>query len=297
MHPLSPRNGMLLLVLANLASVVSDLCIKVGGAQMPIFQFVLFRQLASLVLLAPLLWWLPQGRWRQGLHWHALRAHVFVLGALCMVPALAHLPIASASALFHSTPLLMLPLAYWWYRESLTTAAITATIIGFIGVLVIVQPTEFNLGAIAALMVALSIAVNNLLIRQLPSQHTVLQTLFLTNLLGVPATFALAMADNQPWDFSIIDTAIGSSAALLLFTGLCVIAFRRCASSQIASAEYTALVWAAIVGLLWFDEPLTVPMLAGAALIVIPMLWLEWQSRPSRLITETVLTAQNTKDV
>lgn len=288
---------MLLLMLGNLAGVVSDALIKTLDSDVAAFQFVLFRLVAAVAMLLPLVMFIKPRHWRLGLKWHLLRAHILLLGAVCMVPAMTHLPIATASALFHSAPLMMLPLAVLWFRESLSRAAIGASLVGFCGVLLVVRPTEINIGALAALLVAFSLACNNLMVRKLPTEHGVLQTLLLTNLFAIPAAFALALWEGKPWDLAPAATAVGSSAMIMVYAGLCVVAYRAVESNRIASAEYTALVWAALVGLLWFGERPDLPMVAGAALIMLPVWWLSRQQRDSTPITDPPADPRPAQDV
>ena len=110
-----------------------------------------------------------------------------------MVFALGALPLATVNAIFYTAPLLMLPLAMILFQEKLTSHSIAAAVLGFIGVLIVVKPTQINWAAIAALVVALTMAVNNLLVRKLPQHHNVFQTLMLTNLVGIPAALGLAL--------------------------------------------------------------------------------------------------------
>ena len=58
--------------------------------------------------------------------------------------------------------------------------------------LIVLRPTEVNWAALAALGVALSLAVNNLLIKRIPLQQPIAQTLFFTNVLSMPFILALA---------------------------------------------------------------------------------------------------------
>ena len=112
------------------------------------------------------------------------------------------------------------------------------------GVLVIIRPTEIDWAAIAALIVALTIASNNLLIRKLPKHQTVAQTLLLTNLAGVPASLGLAIWEGREWDWSPLITAAGSSGFILIYAAICVVTYRSAESNKIASAEYSGLLGA-----------------------------------------------------
>ena len=140
--------------------------------------------------------------------------------------------------------------------------------------LVIIRPTEIDWAAIAALIVALTIASNNLLIRKLPKHQTVAQTLLLTNLAGIPASLGLALWEGREWDWTPLITAAGSSSFILIYAAICVITYRSAESNKIASAEYSGLLGAVGVGLVWFGETPDIAMIIGTAMIVLPLIWL-----------------------
>ncbi|MCS3460448.1 DMT family transporter [Aeromonas sp. BIGb0445] len=263
--------GMLYLVLGNLIAVFSDVLVKVLDPDQPIFQFVLFRQISAALLLAPWLLW----SWRRhppvALKWHLLRAHIWAGGVCLMVIALTQLPLATANALFYAAPLLMVPLAVWIAGEAISRQKVLTALMGFIGVLIVLRPTEVNWAALAALGVALSLALNNLLIKRLPLQQPIAQTLFFTNVLSMPIIFALACWDPTPWQWHLLWPAFGSSALIMVYAGLCVLAYRKAEASKIASAEYTGLLVAVVIGAWLFDEQPGLPLLVGCLCIIIPL--------------------------
>lgn len=265
--------AMTLLIIGNIIGVFSDALIKTLPADTAIYQFVLFRQLTAVLILLPFCLFSNKQSLFAGLKWHFIRGHIWLLGAIFMVFALGALPLATVNAIFYTAPLLMLPLAMILFQEKLTSHSIAA-VLGFIGVLIVVKPTQINWAAIAALVVALTMAVNNLLVRKLPQHHNVFQTLMLTNLVGIPAAFGLALWEGKPWDWSPMLTATGSNTFILIYAGICVLVYRAIEASKISSAEYTGLLGAVVVGVLWFDEIPDLSLAIGSSLIIIPLIWL-----------------------
>lgn len=274
MPKMSVGLAMTLLIIGNVFAVFSDALIKTLSEDIAIFQFVLFRQITAVLILLPLCLKATRQSFTIGLKWHTLRAHVWLLGAIFMVFALNSMPLATANAIFYAAPLMMLPLAVMLFQEKPTSQSIAAGMLGFIGVLVVIRPTQIDWAAISALIVALTLAINNLLVRKLPKEQSVFQTLLLTNLVGIPASLALALWEGQTWDWTPMLTATGSSAFILIYAGICVVAYRSAEASKIASAEYSGLLGAVAVGLLWFDEVPDLGMAIGSALIILPLLWL-----------------------
>ena len=274
MPTMSVGMAMSLLIVGNLIAVFSDALIKTLGEDTAVFQFVFFRQLTAVLILLPFCLGVSKKSFTDGLKWHALRAHIWLLGAIFMVFAINAMPLATANAIFYAAPLMMLPLALVFFKEQLSRYSIAAGIFGFMGVLIIIRPTEIDWAAIAALIVALTIASNNLLIRKLPKHQTVAQTLLLTNLAGVPASLGLAIWEGREWDWSPLITAAGSSSFILIYAAICVVTYRSAESNKIASAEYSGLLGAVGVGLVWFGEMPDIAMAIGTAMIILPLIWL-----------------------
>ncbi|MGF1787731.1 DMT family transporter [Photobacterium swingsii] len=266
--------AMLLLIVGNLIAVFSDALIKTLDDGVAVFQFVFFRQLTAVIILLPFCAKNALPSFTQGLKWHALRAHIWLFGAVFMVFAINSMPLATANAIFYAAPLIMLPLAFVFFREKLTKQSVMTGVVGFIGVLVVIRPTNIDWAAISALVVALTLAGNNLLIRKLPTNQTVAQTLLLTNAVGMPASLGLALWEGETWNWSPLLTAAGSSFFILIYAAACVVAYRSVESNKIASAEYSGLLGAVLVGILWFGEIPEMEMLIGSALIILPLLLL-----------------------
>ncbi|HIF9454261.1 TPA: DMT family transporter [Photobacterium damselae] len=264
--------AMTILIIGNLIAVFSDTFVKSVGSNGAVFQFVFFRQVAAVLLLLPFCY---RSNWQgltAGFKWHIIRGHIWLIGSIGMFIALNTLPLATANAIFYSAPLLMLPMAVLMYKEKLNRYSILAGVLGFTGVIVIIRPTEISLPAIAGLIVALSLALNNLLVKKLPTKQKLADSLLMTNITCLPVSFVLVLLENKPWHLDYIYPASGSSITILLYTCCGIIAYRSVESNKIASAEYSGLLGAVMVGILWFNEIPDIFMLIGTLLIVIPMI-------------------------
>jgi len=279
--------AMTLLIIGNVIAIFSDALIKTLSEDVAVYQFVFFRQFTAVLLLIPFCLKSSKKSLVDGLKWHAVRGHIWLLGAIFMVYSLNAMPLATANAIFYAAPLIMLPMAMMWFQEKLTVHSIGAGVFGFIGVLIVIRPTEIDWAATAAIVVAFTLAANNLLIRKLPKHQTVFQTLLLTNLVGMPASLGLAVFEGKPWDLAPMLTAAGSTLFILIYAGFCVMAYRSGEASKIASAEYSGLLGAVAVGLIWFDEIPDMGMAIGTAFIVLPLLWLaKVEAKNKRLTTQ-----------
>ena len=88
-------------------------------------------------------------------------------------------------------------------------------------------------------------------------------------------------------DFAPLLTAAGSTLFILIYAGFCVMAYRSGEANKIASAEYSGLIGAVVVGLIWFDEIPDIGMAIGTAFIILPLLWLaKVEAKNKRLATQ-----------
>ncbi|MBY7827957.1 DMT family transporter [Vibrio fluvialis] len=262
-----------LLVLGNLAASLSDVAVKLLDGEVSPFQYMFLRQLISLVVILPMWWRQPRAQralLNPGVT--TLRAHLVLIGSGCMLVAITYLPLATANAVFYAAPLLMLPLSIVLLKETPGLGKVVATVLGFIGVLVVLRPSQFHWAALFALGTAMTLALFNILARKIPARQTVVTTLMWTSLFSLPLSAALALWQWHPMTLEQIAWVASSALLVLTYNGLAVAAYRRAPASQIALAEYSGLIFVALMGMWWFNEMPDSLSWLGIALIVLPLL-------------------------
>ncbi|NLS12431.1 DMT family transporter [Vibrio sp. SM6] len=279
---MSPTTGaVLLLIIGNLLATFSDVAVKLLELGISPFQYMFLRQLVSLLVIAPL-WWcqpLPARVFVQK-RITCLRAHLVLIGSGCTMMALSYLPIATANAIFYAAPLLMLPLAVVILNERASRNKVLSTVFGFIGVLVVLRPSQFHWAALFALGTACTLALFNLLVRKLPSEQSVITTLWWTTVCSLPISLILAINDWRPLSMDQITLVAVSAVCILSYNGLAVAAYRKAPPGDVALSEYSGLVFAALFGILWFGEVPDWLTAIGILMIIVPLM--PWRSRNAR---------------
>src|SRR5690554_4121031 len=248
------NSAILLLVLGNAMALISDVFIKLMEPGAPILQFAFLRCLITLLFLLPLARKIDRTNLFGGIRVHAIRAHVHLVGLLCMIVALSNLPLATANAVFYAAPILVMVFSVVIFRESLSPLSVLAVFSGFAGIIVILRPVEFNWAVVAALGSAFALAINAVMVRQLPKEQTTVHKLFLNYLLIIPAAAALAFWEGATWNLQILVSAAGSALFILGYNITVLLAYRQVDANQVTSAEYTGLIWAVAIGWIWFGE-------------------------------------------
>lgn len=211
---------------------------------------------------------------------HAWRA-LFVAGmAVTFFWALARLPMAEAIAIAFVAPLMTLYMAAIFLDEKIGPRSIAASMLGLVGIIVIVAGKLGSgnyeaeaLWAVAAVFVSAMLYAYNLILarRQAkmaePMEIAFFQNLFVTLFLAFGAPWFAVVPDARHAPY-ITGAAILATLSLLLLSW----AYARAEAQILATTEYTGFLWAMLFGWIFYNEPVTLPTIAGAVLIVIACL-------------------------
>ncbi len=207
---------------------------------------------------------------------HIWRGIVVAVMALLFFWSLTVLPLAEAIALSFIAPLIALYLAAVMLGESIGKSAIIASLLGIAGVVVIMAgrfgdgnySEDALLGVLAVFASAIIFAYNLILARRQaqvakPAEIAFFQTLTVLVTLGLAAPWLAVLPDAGQWPL-LIGTAALAVASLHLLSW----AYARAEAQVLIPVEYTAFIWAAICGWIFFEEALTWPVVGGTVLIV-----------------------------
>ncbi|ASP37443.1 EamA family transporter [Bacterioplanes sanyensis] len=262
-----------LLVLGNFIASLADVSVKNLDGDISAVQYTFLRQCMSLLIVLP--FWLRQERHKRALSHNGVtlvRAHLIMVGSGCTMMAITYLPLATANAIFYTAPLIMLPLSVWLLNEAPKASKVIGSLIGFVGVLVVLRPSQFHWAAWFALGTAVSVAIFHLLARRLPAEQSVVTTLFWTSLFSLPISGVLALAYWQPLSWPLVGWVFMTAVCVLAYNGLAVLAYKKAPADQISMAEYTGLIFVTLMGIAWFAEVPDWLSLFGMALIIVPLL-------------------------
>jgi len=198
------------------------------------------------------------------------RAIVVLASSLMFVTALRSLPLAEATALNYSTPVIVVVMARLFLKEPLTPARIAFVVAGGIGMLLIVRPgtAVFQGAAAYALLAALFYAGYQILTRLLAGENPRV-LLFYPALIGTLVMSALAPGfdwpDAMPWTHVALIVAGGLFGTLGHF--LFILAFRHAPASAITPFTYMQLVWATLAGWVLYSHFPDATAIAGMLVI------------------------------
>jgi len=267
----SVTSAVSLLVIGNLLATFGDVSIKSAGHDIPIFQFIFIRVICTVLLLLPFYRMVAWSNVFVGSRVHFIRGNIWVLATVLLVLSLQLLPLSTANAIFYTVPILIIVLSTVFFRESLTPMIVLVVISGFLGILIILRPTEISWGALYALAFSFLLAISSVLIRKLPKGQSLVHGLWMTCVFALPLSFALYLWEGEPFNVAMLGYVISSSICSIGYAVASMAAYRYIAANRITSAEYTGLIFAVLAGWLLFDEEPDIWFALGAVFIIVPV--------------------------
>ena len=204
------------------------------------------------------------------------RAAAMTGSTFCFITGLSYLPIADAIAIAFAAPLLTTLLAIVWIKERVGFHRWVAILFGFLGVVIIVQPTgdAFKIAALAPLGAAFFGAIRDVITRKITGTESsfaiLLTSMFLITLTGY-LTYPFGWSELQ---FEHLWLFLCSSILVGLAQYLMIEAFRLGEVGLISPFKYSSLLWAVIIGfIVWGDVPGSL-VLVGAAILIVSGIYL-----------------------
>lgn len=278
-------HGILFMLLGTALFTFNDALGKWMVASVAVGQLLFIRSAAALAILLPMV---HRAGWRQVFLLeqpgrHIIRLALIVAEVACFYLAVRHLPLADVMAVYQATPLIVTVLAIPLLGEAVGWRRGIAVAVGFGGVLLVLQPQAgvFTAPALIALAGSLAYALMMIATRKLRSTGALSMIVYHTLAVGAAGLLTL------PWGWSPVGTL---DIAYLALIGVVATlahmsmnqALRLAPAAVVVPYTYTSLLWAILLGWLFFADLPTMPMLAGAGIIVASGLFVLHRERLAR---------------
>ena len=270
MKPDQPFKGALLLVLGEGLLAVMAAMIKHLADTLPVEMIVFGRNLIGLAVLLPVL--VASGGIRDlrtsHLRLHFIRGFTGVTAMFCFFFTIAHIPLAEAVLVKMTVPF-FLPLVAWlWLNDRISGHTWAAIVLGFVGVGVILRADEGVVDPVmlvalagAAIMSVAKVSIRRMAASEPPHRVVFYFSLFATLL----SALLLLRVQQMPtgtemlWLLAIGSVAIAGQFAMTT-------AYQLARPGQVGVYNYSAVVWAAFLGWLFWGETLVLSTVLGAGI-------------------------------
>ena len=283
----TPTNvrGIFLMVGSMAAFSIADSLVKVSTTVLSPSQVMFFLISGALIIFAtmailkkdrlidrrafsPILW---------------LRYVAEIAGMVGMVMALAKVPISSVGAITQASPMLAAVGAVVFLKEHVGWRRWSSIIVGFIGVLLIVQPgaIEFDFAVLWAVLALVALSVRDLTTRLVPSDMASASLATYTMAAAAPVTVGWVFLNGERllpedinWLIIIPMIALGALGYMLLIASI-----RMAEVSVVMPYRYSRIIFLLLFGVLVFGERPNTLMLTGAVLIIFSGTYMLWREQ------------------
>lgn len=291
--------GIALMLLFCLTAPLIDVFSKLAAQTLPVGMITLARFVVQAALMAPVAWVMGQGLGLPRALWPlvAARAFLLLLSTFAFVSALVVMPLADALAIVFVEPFIILLAGYLLFGDQVGPRRIGASIVGFGGALLVIQPSlaAFGLVALWPLVTAFAFAFYMIVTRALSPRMQPEAMQYHTAWMGAAMCLPLFAFGGVVPDLSVV---MPSPVGWLWMAGvgvaatashLCITyALRFAPSATLAPLHYLEIVGAVVFGYLIFSDFPNVMTWAGMMVIVASGLYIIHRERVTARATVTL---------
>ena len=297
----APLKGALLSLAAFGFYATHDVIVKHLGASYNAFQIIFFSGLMGFPLVTMLLMadktdgnLIPKHPW-----WTAIRTVSAVVTGAMGFYAFSKLPMAQCYAIFFAMPILITLMAIPILGEKIGPRRGMAVVAGLIGVMVVLQPGQVDLGVghLAALGAATFGAMTSVIVRKIGNdERSVVLMLYPMvasfMLMGLALPFVYVPMPIEHLGLLVVMALLG-----LIASALVIAAYRTAPAIIVAPMQYSQIIWAVIYGYVFFDEGMDFYTGVGTAIIVASGIYIVLREDTPRVSeNQPVLTSQSRLD-
>lgn len=278
-----------------------DVAAKLASATVPVGQITAARFIVQCALMAPFVWIMGLSLRVARAQWLALvlRAALLLVSTFCFIAAIRVMPLADALAIVFVAPFIVLLVGKFYLGEDVGPRRVSAAMVGFVGVLFVIQPSFAAFGAVAlfplgtAIGFAFYILVTRGLSRRMHPVTLQFHTGLIASLLCLPVLLlaqgsgtellGLVWPEGIAWLWLF---GVGCFAAISHM--MMTYALSLAPSATLAPLQYLELPVATLLGYLVFQDFPNALTLTGIAIIIGAGLYMIHRERVTarQLVTE-----------
>ena len=279
--------GAFLISLAAACYVMSDVFMKFLSSEISMFQITFLRGLFVTFFLFSYCYMSKASffvkEWRDRIV-ITIRSILEVIMTYAFLAALFNMNVANANAILQLSPLMVLLGSFSFFRQSPKTYEWIAVLVGCLGTVIIIRPgsSDFNFFTIHALVAVFCLSARDLLTVRLNKNIPSNIVAFYSALMLTMVSFLLSedtdlfgKVDNSLFIvYTAIFVSIGYTAS--------VSAMRYGKVTFVSPIRYTALLWASVMGFIFFGEIPKFSTLFGGSLIILAGIFIFYKSKDNK---------------
>ncbi|MSO13306.1 DMT family transporter [Rickettsiales endosymbiont of Trichoplax sp. H2] len=271
--------GIFWFILSLLLDNINDVIMKYVGNNISSYEIIFFRYLFSVIVLLP---FILRKKYSSStiMRIHFIRGFLLFVGIILWCVGLKVVKLTVATSINFIMPIFILILARIFLKESFNRIKLIATMLGFIGTIIVINPnsTDFNLTSLVFLISAILFALLDIINKRFAVQESMISMLFYSSL------FVLILSIIHVFYNWITPTfndlfylfLLGITSNLILY---CLLkSFKLIEVSSVAPYRYIELIFSAVLGYIIFDEIPDLTTIIGSAIIIMATVILVYET-------------------
>ena len=265
------------LVFASFFFSLMTLCVKNIDKRIPIYELVFFRSFLSLVITLSIINFKKINPWGKNKSLLILRGVLGTIALVCIFYAIRNMPLSISTVIQYTYPIFISIFAGIFINEKITNNIVIAVIIGWIGILIILGPTQLsninveieNISISIALLGSICTALAYVTVKKLSFTEDIYVIIEYFPLVSFISLLPIVLINwvSPNWNDFIWIIGIG------LFTQLgqtfLTIGLKNLPASEASTINYLQVFFGSIWGFLFFSEVININFLFGASLVLL----------------------------
>ncbi|MBO8204453.1 DMT family transporter [Prochlorococcus marinus] len=265
------------LVFASFFFSLMTLCVKNIDKRIPIYELVFFRSLLSLMITLFIINIKNISPWGNNRPLLFLRGFLGTLALVCIFYAIRNMPLSISTVIQYTYPIFISIFAGIFINEKINTNIIIALIIGWIGILVILNPTQLsninveieNVSVSIALLGSICTAFAYVTVKKLAFTEDVYVIIAYFPLVSFITLLPIVLINWVSPNWNELIWIIGIGLFTQLGQTFLTVGLKNLPASEASTINYLQVLFGSIWGFLFFSEMININFLIGASLVLL----------------------------
>lgn len=268
--------------LSVLFFVLMSVCIKATGDHIPLFQVVFFRNFFALIPLFFVIYFLKLKL--STINKYPLHLGRAVIGLTAMslfFISIRYVPLVEMQTISFSSVFFISILSVFFLGEKIGYRRIIAVIVGFIGVVIILNPGSaiFSNYSFLPLIASFFLSIAVIFLKKiLLTNNNILSVWIFTAFCTVISLFFYDDTWIWPQNYDLIFMV--ASGFLGFIAQICLTkSFQMADASLLAPLDFSSVIWSFLIGYIFFQEFITLNVLFGGLIIIMSVSYIFYRER------------------
>ena len=265
------------LIFASFFFSLMTLCVKNIDKRIPIYELVFFRSLFSLIITLFIINLKNINPWGKNKPLLILRGVLGTLALVCIFYAIRNMPLSISTVIQYTYPIFISIFAGIFINEKITRNIVFATILGWFGILVILNPTQLsninvyieNFSMSIAFIGSICTALAYVTVKKLSFTEDIYVIIEYFPLVSVITLLPIVLINWITPNLNELVWIIGIGLFTQLGQTFLTIGLKNIPASEASTINYLQVLFGSIWGILFFSEVININFLIGASLVLL----------------------------